>query len=389
MEEMLHHTKAVVRGTRRALVVGDMPFLSYASPERGAGERRPLPARGGRPGGEDRGRRPLARASSRRWSGPASRCMGHIGLTPQAINAHRQGAGPGQDPGAGARGLLADALAVQEAGAFAVVLELVPAQLAAAITARPADPDDRHRGGRRTARGQVQVITDVLGLGDFAPRHARRYADLRETILAAARRLPRRRRGRHVPRRGRDDAHGRRRARRGPRAGRRSTGPGRRTPSSGGSRSTATSEPVGASCAPGPSCGTPSTARPGRSASSRRWAGSTPAIARSSPGPGPRRPTVVVTIFVNPRQFDDPSDLDRYPRSEARDLAICAEEGADLVWAPPVDEVYPPGFDTTVARRGDRRAARGRRPAGPLRRGGHGRGRPLRPGPGRARLLRR
>jgi pantoate--beta-alanine ligase len=59
--------------------------------------------------------------------------------------------------------------------------------------------------------------------------------------------------------------------------------------------------------------------------------------------------TVVVTIFVNPRQFDDPADLDRYPRSETRDLAICAAEGADLVWAPPVAEVYPPGFDTTVA----------------------------------------
>ena len=59
--------------------------------------------------------------------------------------------------------------------------------------------------------------------------------------------------------------------------------------------------------------------------------------------------TVVVTIFVNPRQFEDPSDLDRYPRSEERDLEICAAEGADLVWAPPTGEVYPPGFDTTVA----------------------------------------
>jgi len=58
--------------------------------------------------------------------------------------------------------------------------------------------------------------------------------------------------------------------------------------------------------------------------------------------------SVVVTIFVNPRQFDDPADLARYPRSEARDLEICAAEGADLVWAPPPEEVYPPGFDTTV-----------------------------------------
>lgn len=58
--------------------------------------------------------------------------------------------------------------------------------------------------------------------------------------------------------------------------------------------------------------------------------------------------TVAVSIFVNPRQFGSPTDLDRYPRNEARDLAICAEEGVDLVWAPGVHDVYPPGFDTAV-----------------------------------------
>ncbi|HSW43047.1 MAG TPA: pantoate--beta-alanine ligase [Patescibacteria group bacterium] len=58
--------------------------------------------------------------------------------------------------------------------------------------------------------------------------------------------------------------------------------------------------------------------------------------------------TVAVSIFVNPRQFDRPADLERYPRNEARDLAICAEEGVDLVWAPGVDDVYPAGFDTAV-----------------------------------------
>jgi pantoate--beta-alanine ligase len=58
--------------------------------------------------------------------------------------------------------------------------------------------------------------------------------------------------------------------------------------------------------------------------------------------------TTVVSIFVNPRQFGDPADLAQYPRNEARDVAICAEEGADVVFAPTVDEVYPPGFDTTV-----------------------------------------
>ena len=58
--------------------------------------------------------------------------------------------------------------------------------------------------------------------------------------------------------------------------------------------------------------------------------------------------TVAVSIFVNPRQFGSPSDLERYPRNEARDLAICAEEGVDLVWAPGVEDVYPAGFDTSV-----------------------------------------
>jgi pantoate--beta-alanine ligase len=58
--------------------------------------------------------------------------------------------------------------------------------------------------------------------------------------------------------------------------------------------------------------------------------------------------TTVVSIFVNPRQFGDPADLEKYPRSEARDIAICTEEGVDLVFAPDVEEVYPPGFDTTV-----------------------------------------
>jgi pantoate--beta-alanine ligase len=59
--------------------------------------------------------------------------------------------------------------------------------------------------------------------------------------------------------------------------------------------------------------------------------------------------TTVVSIFVNPRQFGDPADLERYPRNEARDVSISAEEGADLVFAPSVEEVYPPGFDTTVS----------------------------------------
>ena len=60
-------------------------------------------------------------------------------------------------------------------------------------------------------------------------------------------------------------------------------------------------------------------------------------------------PTTIATIFVNPRQFNEAADYQQYPRNEARDLAICADEGIDLVFAPDVDEVYPPGFDTAVS----------------------------------------
>jgi 3-methyl-2-oxobutanoate hydroxymethyltransferase len=182
MEEMLHHTKAVVRGTKRALIVADMPFLSYATPEdalenagrflREAGVQAVKVEGGVRTARVIEG---LVRAGI-----PV---MGHIGLTPQAINTLGRVRVQGKNREQ-ARALLADALAVQEAGAFAVVLELLPGQLAEAVTARLHIPTIGIGAGAGCS-GQIQVITDTLGLGDWTPRHARKYADLHGTILAA------------------------------------------------------------------------------------------------------------------------------------------------------------------------------------------------------------
>ncbi len=185
MDEMLHHTKAVVRGTERALVVADMPFLSYETPDlarENAG--RFLREAGAQAVKVEGGVRSARNIEAIVRAGIP--VMGHIGWTPQA----KLGMGgkvrvQGRTREA-AQGLLSDAVAVQEAGAFAVVLELVPEQLAAAITERLHIPTIGIGAGAGCS-GQVQVVTDLLGLGAFVPRHARPYAHLRETILEAAR----------------------------------------------------------------------------------------------------------------------------------------------------------------------------------------------------------
>ena len=182
LDEMLHHTKAVVRGAQRALIVGDMPFLSYASPEEALASAGRFLREGGVQAVKVEGGVRSARVIETLVRAGIA-VQGHIGLTPQAINAIGKVRVMGKTREA-ARGLLADAFAVQEAGAFSIVLELVPAQLAAAITERLHIPTIGIGAGLDCS-GQVQVITDILGLGDFTPRHARRYATLRETILAA------------------------------------------------------------------------------------------------------------------------------------------------------------------------------------------------------------
>jgi 3-methyl-2-oxobutanoate hydroxymethyltransferase len=185
MTEMLHHTKAVVRGTQRALVIGDMPFLTYSTPDEAIDNAGRFMQEAGAQAVKIEGGVRSARIIEALVKAGIP-VMGHIGWTPQA----QHGLGgkvrvQGKDR-ATARGVLADALAVQEAGAFSIVLELIPAQLAAAITERLRIPTIGIGAGPGCS-GQVQVITDLLGLGDFVPRHARPYAHLRESIGEAAR----------------------------------------------------------------------------------------------------------------------------------------------------------------------------------------------------------
>ncbi len=183
MTEMVHHTKAVVRGTSRALVVADMPFLSYSTPKDALDNAGTFLREAGAQSVKLEGGVRTARTIETlvRAGIPV---MGHIGLTPQAINTFGKVRVQGKTRDQ-ARALVADALAVQEAGAFAMVLELVPEQLAAAITERLRIPTIGIGAGAGCS-GQVQVFTDLIGLGDFVPRHARPYAHVREAILAAA-----------------------------------------------------------------------------------------------------------------------------------------------------------------------------------------------------------
>ena len=185
MTEMLHHTKAVVRGSQRAMVIGDMPFLTYSTVDEALENAGRFLQEAGAQAVKVEGGVRSARVIEAMVKAGIP-VMGHIGWTPQAqLGMGGKVKVQGKDR-TQARSLLADALAVQEAGAFSIVLELMPAQLATAITDRLRIPTIGIGAGPGCS-GQVQVITDLLGLGDFVPRHARPYATLRTTIDAAAR----------------------------------------------------------------------------------------------------------------------------------------------------------------------------------------------------------
>lgn len=184
MEDMLYHTRAVVRAQPKALVVADMPFLSYqtdlASARLNAGR---LIKDGGAAAVKIEGGVNVAPVIEA-IAAMDIPVVGHIGLTPQSL--HRMGGYRVQGrSNEQAERLMADAHAVQEAGAFAVVLEGIPAALAARITAELAIPTIGIGAGP-ACDGQVLVIHDILGLCEkYAPKFVKRYAELKPIIAEA------------------------------------------------------------------------------------------------------------------------------------------------------------------------------------------------------------
>jgi 3-methyl-2-oxobutanoate hydroxymethyltransferase len=187
--EILYHVKMVVRARRRALVIADLPFLSYqVSAEQALRNAGRLIKEGGAEAVKLEGGITMA-DTIRRLVDIDIPVMGHIGLTPQSIHrmgGHRvQGRRSGNAPGCRER-LLEDAAAVEQAGAFSIVLEGIPAELASEITAKASIPTIGIGAGP-ACDGQVLVMHDMLGLNEtFVPRFAKPYANLWNDATAAA-----------------------------------------------------------------------------------------------------------------------------------------------------------------------------------------------------------
>lgn len=183
LDDIIYHCRAVVRGARRALVVGDLPFMTYSSVAEGLRSAARLFQEGRvqavkLEGGGDRV--PVVEAIVDH----GIPVMGHLGYTPQSAHLFGRKVVRGKTAEQ-AEIILADAQRLQDAGAFAVVLECVPAPLAAMVTARLRIPTIGIGSGPE-CDGQVQVWHDMLGLfTDFQPRHAKIYVNLAELITAA------------------------------------------------------------------------------------------------------------------------------------------------------------------------------------------------------------
>jgi 3-methyl-2-oxobutanoate hydroxymethyltransferase len=184
MDEMIHHTKAVARGANHALIVGDMPFMSYqASISEAMHNAGRFLQEGGAQTVKLEGGVSMAPTVDRIVSSGIP-VMGHIGLTPQSVNQIGGYKVQGKSLKAAVQ-LMEDARALEQAGAFSIVLECVPASLAKLITESVSIPTIGIGSGK-ACDGQVQVFHDMLGLfTDFVPKHAKKYANLGDTISSA------------------------------------------------------------------------------------------------------------------------------------------------------------------------------------------------------------
>ena len=183
LNDMIHHTKAVARASKSSLIVADMPFLTYnvtiEESLRNAGR---LIQEGGAQAVKLEGGKPVANVI-RKLTELGIPVMGHLGLTPQSV--HQMGGYMVQartfDQ---AKNLIEDAQILQESGAFAVVLEAVPSELAKLVTERLSIPTIGIGAGNY-CDGQIQVINDILGFSSHSPRHSKQYADINAVVLNA------------------------------------------------------------------------------------------------------------------------------------------------------------------------------------------------------------
>lgn len=181
VEDMIHHTKAVTRGARRAMVITDMPFMSYqVSDERALENAGNMMKLAGAHGVKLEGGARIV-GLVKKMTDAGIPVMGHLGLTPQSVHQFG-GYGLQATDVTEARSLLEDALELEEAGAFAIVLEKIPAELAELVTARLTIPTIGIGAGP-ACDGQVLVTHDLLGVFEkFVPKFVKQYANLKVVI---------------------------------------------------------------------------------------------------------------------------------------------------------------------------------------------------------------
>ena len=184
MEDMIHHTKAVSRAVKRAMVIADMPFLSYhTSVQDGMYNAGRLMKEAGAHGVKLEGGQEVADVV-RKITSSGIPLMGHLGLTPQSVHQLGGYKVQGKDDKT-ARKLMEDARVLEEAGAFSLVLECVPAQLAGEISRALTIPTIGIGAGVE-CDGQVLVVNDMLGIFEkFTPKFVKKYAELNKDIRAA------------------------------------------------------------------------------------------------------------------------------------------------------------------------------------------------------------